>query len=373
MEPFKTFFSAGLVRTMAGHLARQMPGFDAACFAAPILAALEPLELKARAQLIADHVHAALPSDPADRAHILMGLLHPDPLDHADRPADDLGLCGWSVLPLTMVVGQHGLGDFDRSMALLREMTKRFSSEFGVRYFLLADQGRALAILTGWRDDPNRHVRRLISEGTRPRLPWAMRLPALMRDPGPVLPLLEHLRDDPEPYVRRSVANHLNDISKDHPALVTRLAGDWLQGAPDARRPMLRHACRGLIKAGDPQTLAHFGSHRPRIGPVVPILSQDRLQIGQTLGISADIRSTAPSDQHLTIDYVVYFLKANGRQAPKVFKGLRLTLAPHETRQVHLNHRFRPVTTRVHHAGAHGLCLRINGVDTPRVGFDLGL
>lgn len=373
MEPFKTFFSPGLVERVAVHLARQMPGLDAARFAAPILAALDPLELKARAQLIADHVHAALPLDPADRARILIGLLHPDQVDHADQPADEMGLCGWSVLPLTMVVGQHGLTDFDRSMELLREMTKRFSSEFGIRYFLLADQARALAILTGWRDDPNRHVRRLISEGTRPRLPWAMRLPALMRDPEPVLPLLDHLRDDPEPYVRRSVANHLNDISKDHPALVTRLAGDWLQGAPDRRRAMLRHACRGLIKAGDPQTLAHFGSLPPRIDPVLPILSQDRLQIGQTLGITADIRSTAPSDQQLTIDYVVYFLKANGRQAPKVFKGLRLSLAPQETRRVRLNHPFRLVTTRTHHAGLHGLCLRINGVDTHKVGFDLVL
>ena len=373
MEPFKTFFSPGLVRTMAGHLARQLPGLDAARFAAPILAALEPLELKARAQLIADHLHAALPLDPADRAHILLALLHPDPLDHANQPADGLGLCGWSILPLTMVVGQHGLADFDRSMELLRKMTMRFSSEFGIRHFLLADQARALAILADWLDDPNRHVRRLISEGTRPRLPWAMQLPDLMRAPAPVLPLLERLRDDPEPYVRRSVANHLNDISKDHPALVTRLAGEWLQGAPDLRQAMLRHACRSLIKAGDPQTLAHFGSHRPRIGPVVPTLSSDRLMIGQTLGIIAEIRSTAPADQQLMIDYIVHFLKANGKQSPKVFKGLRVTLAPAETRQIRLNHRLRPVTTRRHYAGAHAVGLRINGVDTPLAGFELVL
>src|SRR5690606_25921653 len=116
MEPFKTFFSPGLVHAMAGHLARHLPGFDALAFAAPIVAALEPLELKARAQLIADHVNVALPGDAAARADILEAILHPDPLDHAGANTDDLGLCGWAVLPLTLVVGQHGLADFDRSM-----------------------------------------------------------------------------------------------------------------------------------------------------------------------------------------------------------------------------------------------------------------
>jgi 3-methyladenine DNA glycosylase AlkC len=371
MEPFRTFFSPGLVRTMAGHLARQLPGLDPQAFAAPIIGALEPLELKARAQLIADHLHAALPDDAARRAGVLAALLHPDPLGHADRPADDEGLCGWAVLPLTMVVGQHGVGDFDRSMGLLREMTKRFSAEFGIRYFLLADQARALAILEGWLDDPNRHVRRLISEGTRPRLPWAMQLPALMRDPAPVLPLLERLRDDAEPYVRRSVANHLNDISKDHPALVGRLAADWMDGAGRERRALLSHACRSLIKRGDPAAMAVFGRRRPQIAEAVPELSAAAVRMGERLGIAFRLRSLSDTAQELTIDYVLHLRKANGRLAPKVFKGTVLTLGPRGERQFRASHTFRDVTTRRHYPGEQALSLRINGMDTVAVPFRL--
>ncbi len=371
MEPFKTFFSPGLVMTMAGHLARNLPGLDPQAFAAPILDRLDGLELKARAQLIADHLHAALPADPARRADVLAAVLHPDPLEHADQPSDELGLCGWAVLPLTMVVGQHGVQDFDRSMGLLREMTKRFSAEFGIRYFLLADQPRAMAIVAGWLDDPNRHVRRLISEGSRPRLPWAMQLPGLIRDPAPVLPILRHLRDDPEPYVRRSVANHLNDIAKDHPGLVAGLAGDWMDGASAERLALLRHACRSLIKKGDPAALAVFNHHPAQIAPVTPRLSKTRARLGDRIEISADIRSTANAAQELSVDYVMHFLKANGRTAPKVFKGLILALKPGERRDIRLTHHLREVTTRRHYPGTQAISLRINGDDTKEILFEL--
>lgn len=371
MEPFKTFFSPALVRTVAAHMARHIPGLTAETLAAPILAALDPLELKARAQLIADHLHRVLPADPAHRADVLGAVLHPDPLDHANQPADDQGLCGWAILPLTLVVGQHGVGDFDRSMGLLREMTKRFSSEFAIRHFLLADQARALRIMEGWQDDPNRHVRRLISEGTRPRLPWAMQLPALMRDPAPVLPFLTRLRDDPELYVRRSVANHLNDISKDHPALTARLAGDWMAGADKDRRALLSHACRSLIKRGDPAALEVFGRGQPLIAEAVPELSVRELAMGERLEMALPLRSLSAVPQDLTVDYVLHFLKANGRQAPKVFKGAMLTLAPQEERRLRLTHVFREVTTRRHYPGEQALSFRINGVDTVAVPFRL--
>lgn len=353
------------------HVARHLPAVDAEALAAPILANLDSLELKARAQLIADHLHVALPADPERRAAVLEALLHPDVLDHADQPADDKGLCGWAILPLTMVVGQHGIRDFDRSMGLLREMTKRFSSEFGIRYLLLADQARALRVMEGWLGDPNRHVRRLISEGTRPRLPWAMQLPALMRDPGPVLPFLERLRDDPELYVRRSVANHLNDISKDHPALTARLAGDWMAGADKDRRALLSHACRSLIKNGDPAALAVFGRGRPEIAEAAPELSSTDLVMGDRLELALMLRSLSDAPQELTVDYVLHFRKANGKLAPKVFKGAVLTLAAREERRLRLGHVFREVTTRRHYPGEQALSFRINGMDTVEVPFRL--
>ncbi len=191
MEPFKNVFSAQLVACIADHLQKHVDGFDRGRFEDPVLEELESLELKARAQLVADHVHLALPEEHDERLRILNSMLHPVEDYKADSPSDHDGIRGWGVLPMSMVVGQHGVGDFDGSLSLLAEMTKRFSAEFAVRYFLLDDQARALNIMDGWATDPSQHVRRLVSEGTRPRLPWAMQLPQLIADPSPMLPILE--------------------------------------------------------------------------------------------------------------------------------------------------------------------------------------
>lgn len=371
MEPFKNIFSAALVASLAGHLGRQMPGFDEAGFVDAVVPRLGSLELMARAQLIADHLHRALPAAAERRAAILLAMLHPDPPDHFDTAADERGVHGWAVLPLTMVVGRHGVDDFDRSMALLREMTKRLTAEFAIRHFLLADQARAIATLHGWVGDPDRHVRRLVSEGTRTRLPWAMRLPALIADPSPILPLLERLRDDPEPYVRRSVANSLNDLSKEHPALVAELAADWLRGADDARRSLLRHACRSLIKRGDAAALALFGHQAPQVQAAPLELSARTIRMGESLELRADLRSVAAGPQSLVVDYVLHLRKASGTLSPKVFKGAVLTLGPGESRTFSRIHRFREVTTRRHYPGRHAVSLRINGVDTEAAEFDL--
>lgn len=373
MEPFKSLFSPTLVRDTAHHAARLLPGFDASGFEAAVLARLNALELKARAQLIADELLPRLPGDPAERARVLMAMLHPsDFAATASIPAgNDGGLAGWAVMPLTLVVGQHGLDDFDGGLAALREMTKRFSAEFAIRHFLLADQDRALAVMAGWLVDPNQHVRRLVSEGTRPRLPWAMRLPRLIDDPGPALPLLEALRDDPSDYVRRSVANHLNDIARDHPGRLTALAADWMTDASPARRALLRHALRGRIKAGDPAALAVFGHAAPQLEAGPLLLSGTAFRMGEEMEMRIDLRSTAEAEQRLTVDYVLHLMKANGRTAPKVFKGASIDLAPGATARFRRIHRFREVTTRRFYPGRHAVQLRINGQDSPPVEFDL--
>jgi hypothetical protein len=205
MEPFKEFLSAAVVDQLAEHLALRLPQFDRAGFTGPLLDRLDRLELKARAQMIADQLDLALPKDADERGRLLLAML----LEHQESPSP---VRGWAIWPLTLLVGQHGLADFSGSMALLREMTKWFTAEFAVRYFLIADQDRALSIMHGWIADPNPEVRRLVSEGSRPRLPWAMQLPRLRVDAGPVLPLLHALRDDAPESVRRSVANHLKQF-----------------------------------------------------------------------------------------------------------------------------------------------------------------
>ncbi len=371
MEPFKRFISPQLVRLLATHLAGHCPGVDPLRLSRSIIRRLGPLELKQRVQFIADRLHDSLPPEPAERASVLLAMLRPEVGEDEPQQSDERGIAGWGIWPLALVVGQHGVDDFDRSMAVLREMTKRSTSEFAIRYFLLQDQPRALDIMQDWVSDSSHHVRRLVSEGTRPRLPWAMQLTALRDDPRPVLPLLEQLRDDPSDYVRRSVANHLNDISRDNPALALQLLGQWMRQAPEPRQAMLRHASRTLLKAGDPSAMRLFGYSPPQLKTGRIKLACRQVSIGDKLRFAARIRSTAGESQKLSIDFVVHYLRANGSLSKKVFKGANMALPAGESVTFERAVSFVPVTTRRYYPGEHQLSLRINGYDTPSVSFTL--
>jgi len=370
LEPFKNNYSAKLVTCISDHLQKHLSSFDRSSFEKPIQKDLKKLELKERAQLIADHLHRVLPDNHKKRRHILRAILHPEDME---QTSDQHGISGWGMMPLTMVIGQHGIDDFEESLILLKDMTRRFTSEFGVRYFLLADQNRALKIMSSWTNDKNYHVRRLVSEGTRPRLPWAMQLPELIKDPAPMLPLLAALRDDKEEYVRRSVANHLNDIAKDHPDLIANLAVEWMMDADKIREKLIRHACRTLIKQGHPVALKAFGYTPPNIRLCVFQIETKTIKLGNTLTFSTELRSTSKGTQSLLIDYLVHFKKANGTLTSKVFKWKRLTLLADETVTLNRKHAIRPITTRKYYSGKHALSLRINGQDFGFVEFNLAV
>ncbi len=371
MEPFKNKFSPELVRCFGHNLDRQIAEFDRRAFETEIVDRLEPLELKERARLIADVTTRYLPEDVETRFEILETMLHPDTGESFDWDSDETGICGWGVMPLSMIVSDCGMADFEKSFNLLKEMTKRATAEFDVRPFLATDQERALAIMTPWTLDPNVHVRRLVSEGTRPRLPWGMRLQRLVSDPAPTLPLLEALKDDPEEYVRRSVANHLNDIAKDHPALVSDIAARWLKDANPERKKLVRHACRSLIKQGYGPALAAFGLHPPEIDVSDFKVVQDSVQFGDRVSFSVELLSTEKKPQELVIDYVLHFRKANGTLAPKVFKWTKLTLEPGIRHCLERAHAIKPVTTRTYYGGTQAISLRINGQDFGYCQFDL--
>lgn len=371
MEPFKNFISPELVTCIAGHLEIHLPTFDRASFEAVILKELNGLELKARGQLIADHLHTVLPEDHSVRHKIIRAMLHPADDINEEQKSDAEGICGWGMMPLGLVVGQHGLGAFEESLLLLKEMTKRFTSEFDVRYFLLENQQRALNIMQSWINDPNRHVRRLVSEGTRPRLPWAMQLPGLKADPSPTLPLLTALRDDKEEYVRRSVANHLNDIAKDHPDLVANIAKQWMRNADTNRTRLVRHACRSLIKQGHRGALEAFGLNPPEVKLREFSIETQKVIFGNDLIFSIDLISTSKKPQNLIIDYVVHFVKANKQRSGKVFKWKKLTLETGQCLSIKKSHPIRPITTRRYYAGTQALTIRINGEDFGLEEFDL--
>lgn len=373
MEPFKNLISKEIVTLCALHLGKQLPEFDELAFTSSILPVLSQLELKQRVKLISEKMLAVLPNDVQQRNAILVGMLHPDKYSHTAAPSSNEGMCGWGVWPLTDVIGQSGLDDFDGSMSALREITMRGTSEFDVRPFIEADPDHALSIVLGWAHDENQHVRRLASEGTRPRLPWGMRLKGLIAEPSQTLPILEVLRDDPSEYVRRSVANHLNDIAKDHPDFVADIAEKWMQGATKDRGKLIRHACRSLIKQGHEKTLAVFGVLPPTIMEPEVSVATDNVILGEKLTFEVTLRSNGTAPQKLILDYVVHHRKANGSLSPKVFKWRQLVLEPGETMKLQRDHAIRPITTRKYYSGQHFLSLRINGHDFGNSRFDLQL
>lgn len=373
-EAFKNMISPALVDCLAMHLASRTSASAAQAFSTAVLAELEDRELKSRVQLISDEMVKVLPTDTEQRHAVLLDMLHPETnAQTLVRESNEQGIAGWGIWPLSLLVAQHGLDAFDDSMSLLREMTMRSTSEFAIRHFLQADQARALRILEQWLDDPNEHVRRLVSEGSRPRLPWGMRLQGLCDDPQPTLVLLEALKDDPSAYVRRSVANHLNDISRDNAAIAIELASRWIQDADKNRLALARHGCRTLIKAGNPNVLSLFGYGLPQLEHCELRLSRKQIRLGESLALSMNLTSTATETQRLLIDYTVFHRLANGKRSGKVFKGGIVTLKPGQCLSFSRTHKFRPVTTRRYHAGEHAIALRINGIDTDEVAFRLSL
>lgn len=371
-EPFKNLINAALVQACGEHLHRAWPGFDRRGFEARALDGLDALEMKARAMHIADALEATLPEDFDRAAGIIERALAPPATD--DRlgfATSEAGLAGWIGWPLGEFIARRGLAEPERGLLALRELTQRFTSEFAVRPFLQNHFALTIARLQAWSRDANPHVRRWTSEGSRPRLPWGLQVKSLIADPSPTLPLLEALQDDPSEYVRRSVANHLNDIARDHPGVVADWLARHLPGASPERRALLRHASRTLVKRGDPHTLKAWGLGGKLSGEATLSVAPKRVSLGDTLAINAVLVSHSRRAQALVVDYVVHHVKANGSTSPKVFKGWKLSLAPGETRRVAKSHSLRPITTRRYHPGRHRIELQVNGAVVAEAAFTL--
>lgn len=251
--PLKELMGGKLIGLIGESLAEVMPSFDVKRFRVRASRGLDKLELKERALNIAHAMAEQMPADFTELAPLLIKSLGPT------LPATDgNGLAPFFYFPHTHLIAAYGVAHFDTGMAANYEITKRFTAEFSIRPFLIQHRSQCLKLLKRWAKDSDAHVRRLVSEGTRPRLPWAMRLPEFQENPQLSLPLLEILKDDPELYVRRSVANHLGDIAKDHLDLVFDVCESWLDeldGADDSkaenRRWIVRHAVRHPAKKGD--------------------------------------------------------------------------------------------------------------------------
>ena len=358
-EALKKFFDAARVKRIAAQIRSASPEFPEREFVRFATSGLEWLELLERARLIAAALAKTLPAEFPKAAEILIRSLGPELDPHKDVLG--LGMEGFHYLPHVLYTAEHGVEHFDAAMRLQHELTRRFSAEYSIRVFLLRYPERTLAVLRTWAKDTNSHVRRLVSEGTRPRLPWAMRLKQFQKDPAPVIELLEMLKDDPAEYVRRSVANNLNDIGKDHPKILIETCRRWMRDATPERRKLIAHALRSAVKRGDAGALAVLGFGAAIKCRVSATISPRRVRVGKDVAISVFLTSQSTQSQRAIIDAAVHFVKANGSARPKVFKLKALTLGPRQSIELCKRLSLREMTTRQHYAGRHEVDVLVNG------------
>ncbi|WP_439568964.1 DNA alkylation repair protein [Sphingopyxis sp.] len=334
------------------------PRFDRSAFLAAASTGLDALSIMERVRHIAGALRPALPADYAAALDVI-GAMAPR-LTH-----------GFQVVAVTEYVARYGLDEFDRSMDALAALTRFGTAEFAIRPYLAQDADRALATMARWTGSDDEHIRRLASEGGRPRLPWAARVPALKADPTRAAHILEALKADPSLYVRKSVANHLNDIAKDRPDwLLARLA-DWPQVDPHTVW-IIRHALRTLIKQGEPRALALIGvGHGAAVTVRKFAVEPSVVRLGERIAITAEIVSDSTADQPLVVDYRVHYARAGGKSAAKVFKWKTFDLAGGAAAQLRISQTIRDFSTRRHHPGRHDVELIVNGQTMAKGGFAL--
>src|SRR5687767_10733423 len=360
-------FNEKVVNQLAENLARVWSGFDAMKFRHSIHSKLKSLTFSERSNLIRDSLWEYLPKDYPLALEIIIKALPPE------LPTCEVtGFDGFIILPQNELVAKYGLEYYDLSMQALYKMTKRFTAEGAIRPFLQKYPEQTLAILSDWAEDDNCHVRRLVSEGTRPRLPWTIQLKQFIEDPRPVLQLLEKLKTDPELMIRRSVANNLNDIAKDNPDQVVKTLRRWSKIEDEGTQWLIRHAARTLVKQGNKDVLAVLGFDS-KIGITVSKIHLDKpvVKMGGDLTFSFEIKSKSKQSQNLVIDYIIHHVKASGKLAPKVFKLSKKTLKPGDTLHLSKRHSFRPISTRKYYPGKHALEIQVNGARYGKVEFEL--
>lgn len=295
-------------------------------------------------------------------AHIANVMGHQLPGSYKEQLPHVLGLMkvvpsGFDGVVLPHFVLAHGEEHWEASMLALEQLTQHSTGEFAIRLFLNQDLKKGMKQLVSWSKHENYHVRRLATEGCRPRLPWSMAIKPLKQDPSLIFPILENLLDDEEEYVRRSVANNLNDISKDHPDLVLAKCSAYLQANPGRKR-LVKHALRGLLKQAHPNALQLFDYSK--LDGFNGTLSLNQHSIPWEGQVELSLKMTSRKQKKLRIEYLIHFMKSNGKQQAKVFQWSEKESFIGET-QMTKKHSFKELSTRKHYPGEHKISLRVNG------------
>lgn len=265
----------------------------------------------------------------------------------------------------------YGIDHFNSSLNALEEFTKYSTAEFAVRPFIEKYPNEMINQMLIWSKNKNEHVRRLSSEGIRPKLPWAKPLKFLIEDPLPIFPILENLKNDSSEYVRKSVANNLNDISKSHPNIVIDITNKWKGKSVDTNR-MIKHGLRTLLKKGDLRALSIFKFDEPENVNVVDLeVTKPQLKIGDDFSFSFKIINESNIDKKIRIEYKIGYVKANNSISKKVFQLSELILKSNQAKNFKRKHSFKDLTTRKHYPGKHQLIIVVNGVEKQAINFVL--
>jgi len=361
-------FNPTKVEFLTNQISNVRLDFDSKQFQSDVEAKLGELELKQRIVHITECLCKHLPSEYSEALSTLLNAL-PQELD-PNRQDDDFG--DYILAPFNNFVATYGCTQdhLDESLQALKEMTKRFSAEDAVRYFINTFPEETLRFLYTCSTDKNYHVRRWASEGTRPKLPWSQKL---IIDYHQALPILDSVFDDKTRYVTRSVANHLNDIAKISPELVIETLKKWKQSKEQNEKEMqwiIQHATRTLVKNGDLEALNLLGfGDTPDISISDLTTSTPQVKIGDSFNFSFTIE--AHKDQNLLVDYIMYFSNPKKKDSKKVFKLKKLSSEKNKTIEINKKHRLRPMTTRTLYEGEHRIEIMINGKNFGELSFEL--
>ena len=356
-EPLKHMYNPAFIDDLSSRFSAVYPKFDSRKFKDSVFSdGWEAKELKERMRHISLTLNTVLPQNFPKAVKIL------------EKITGDLNKEGFELMILPDYVEVFGGNHWNESISALETFTEIASSEFAVRPLILENPAKMMKVMLKWSKHKNPHVRRLASEGCRPRLPWAMALPIFKNDPSMVIPILENLKSDPELFVRRSVANNLNDISKDNPDIVIKLAKQW-KGESHEVDWVIKHAFRTLLKKGEPKALKMFGYGNSSNIKIENLkLKSKKVYIGKELIFSFDAALTSRKKEKVRLEYAIYYMKKNGRQSRKVFKIGEIALSAKKVSFIK-KQSFKEMTTRKHYPGKHKIAIIANGKEYPPIDF----
>lgn len=364
MTPLKDKLSPELAEDLGKRISQIYPLFDRPLYEEKWRPTLLSLELKDRARLLASAIFSLLnqsdkktkPLSHKKQFSILIAVVESYPIAGSSNFDE-----AWGMMIFNELIELYSDIAYDHCFPLAEAVTQRFSAEFGIRHLLLKHPEDCLERMLKWTSSDNFHLRRLASEGSRPRLPWGIALPILIKDPKKTAKILDALKDDPEEYIRRSVANHLNDHSRTHPDYVISIAKKWSKNCSDARTRLIKHACRNLLKSGNREALDLFRLSAFKLKLSALKVEKKQIVLGELLPFSFKIKSEENGPIALAIDYQVHLVASGGKSSLKVIKGPRLKLIAQESKLISTKIHLKAITTRRYYSGSTRVEISING------------